>query len=277
MDTAKVVIASMGTKIYDFPELLKINTPFKNKIPSIFIPTTHGSGSEVTMWGTIWNMTEKKKYSISHPDLYPRVAILDGSLTLTLPMDISIITIMDAISHSFEAIWNKNNNPTSTVYATDAIIMILKYVDALKKNPDNVKIRNKLLLAANKAGLAISNTKTAAAHSISYPLTQLYGIPHGIAASISLIPLLKINLEKIQSIINNLINEVCLKDIDELIHKIEDVPSGILKYSLKEWDIDESDFEKLIPMCFTVGRMENNVTPLTREDVMGILYDKYNK
>ena len=136
-----------------------------------------------------------------------------------------------------------------------------------------MQIRNKILIAANKAGLASSNTKTAAAHSISYPLTQLYGIPHGIAASMSLIPLLKINLDRIQNVINNIIRLICLRDIDELIHKIEDIPSGILKYSLKEWGVDESDLEELIPKCFTVGRMENNIIPLTREDVKRILYN----
>jgi len=86
-------------------------------------------------------MIEKKKYSITHPDLYPTVAILDGSLTLALPLDISIITIMDALSHSFEAIWNKNANTTSTKYAMEAITMILFNVKELKNNPDNVKSR----------------------------------------------------------------------------------------------------------------------------------------
>ena len=277
MDTAKVVMAYMGTGTHELPELLKFNIPFRKKVRSIFIPTTHGTGSEVTMWGTIWDMSEKNKYSISHPDLYPSVAILDANLTLSLPLDISIITIMDALSHGFEAIWNNNANPTSTTYATDAITMIIKYVDALKKNPDDVKIRNKILIAANKAGLAFSNTQTAAAHSISYPLTQLFGIPHGIASSISLIPLLKINLEKIQNEINNLLELICVNNVDELIQKIEDVPSGIIKYSLKEWGIHYSDFGKIIPKCFTANRMDNNIIPLTREDVMSILYDMYNK
>ena len=91
MDTAKTTMACLGTGISELSELLTITKPFNNIIPSIFVPTTHGTGSEVTMWGTIWNMDEKKKYSISHPDLYPDAAILDGALTLSLPLDISII------------------------------------------------------------------------------------------------------------------------------------------------------------------------------------------
>ena len=142
----------------------------------------------------------KKKYSISHPDLYPSSAILDGQLTLSLPLTTSIVTIMDALSHSFESIWNKNANPISTKYAIEAIKVILSNIDELKNNPKNNKIRTKILIASNKAGLAFSNTKTAASHAISYPLTQYYGIPHGIAASMPLIPLLKINHDKISNI-----------------------------------------------------------------------------
>ena len=109
------------------------------------------------MWGTVWNMDEKKKYSISHPNLYPSIAILDGKLTLTLPLDLSITTVMDALSHSFESIWNKNRNPTSVGYAIEAISLILENSEGLKQNPLDLEIRDKLLIAANKAGLAFSN------------------------------------------------------------------------------------------------------------------------
>ena len=86
MDTAKAVIASMSSGINNLKDILLITDPYEKNIPSIFIPTTHGTGSEVTKWGTIWNMDEKKKYSISHQDLYPNIAIVDGNLLLTLPL-----------------------------------------------------------------------------------------------------------------------------------------------------------------------------------------------
>jgi alcohol dehydrogenase class IV len=156
MDTAKAVMIALGTGIYKLEELLNINTPFPHRIPAIFIPTTHGTASEVTMWGTIWKMTEKRKYSIAYPELYPDVAILDGSLTLSLPLELSIITVLDALSHSFEAIWNKNANQKSTDYAIEAISIILQNVELLKKNPQAIEIRNKLLKASNIAGLAFS-------------------------------------------------------------------------------------------------------------------------
>ena len=93
MDTAKVMMAAIGTDIYDLRELLAFNVKFPHRVLAIFIPTTHGTASEVTMWGALWNIEEKQKYSLSHPSLYPDVAILDAKLTLSMDIQISITTI----------------------------------------------------------------------------------------------------------------------------------------------------------------------------------------
>jgi alcohol dehydrogenase class IV len=215
MDTAKTVMAALGNKKYSITDMFSDKLDFPNRIPAIFIPTTHGTASEVTMWGTIWNMTEKRKYSIAYPELYPDVAILDGSLTLSMQLDISITTVLDALSHCFEAIWNKNANQKSTDYAIEAIIIILQNVELLKKNPQDIEIRNKLLKASNLAGLAFSNTKTAAAHSMSYPLTISYDIPHGIACSIPIIPLLRINEKAIQMELEKIYSELHIQRLPE--------------------------------------------------------------
>ena len=275
MDTAKVVMAAMGTDIFDLAELLKFTKPYKKISPSIFIPTTHGTGSEVTMWGTIWDMDEKRKYSLSHTDLYPSTAILDGNLALSLPLDISIITMMDALSHSFEAIWNKNANETSTLYAIEAISLILQNAEDFKKNPIDLDIRKKLLKAANKAGLAFSNTKTAAAHSISYPLTIHYEIPHGVASSISLIPLLKINGELIKDSLDIIYSKNKMT-FEQLIESIKSIPNNLSQFTLKDWGIPIDQLPKLVNESFTKGRMDNNITNLTENDVKWILENIYN-
>ena len=275
MDLAKIVIAHLCLEKLDIYELIEYKKEFPKTVPSIFLPTTHGTASEVTMWGTVWNMKEKKKYSISHPDLYPSIAILDGNLTLSLPLDISITTVMDALSHSFESIWNKNANHTSTDFAISAICSILENGPALKENPDDLEIRNNLLKAATIAGLAFSNTTTAAAHSMSYPLTIYYGIPHGIASSISLIPLLEINgkliKEPLERICNN--NELTY---DELIQTIKGIPQGVVPYTLGEWGIPENQLTKLAAESFTKGRMDNNIVDLNTDDVLKILKGLYS-
>ena len=263
-----------SSKIANLGELLTITDPYTYSVPSIFIPTTHGTGSEVTMWGTIWNKEEKKKYSISHPDLYPNVAILDGNLSLSLPLDISIITVMDALSHSFETIWNKNANPKSTSLAIDAICIILQNIEMLKENPMDVTIRRKMLKAANIAGLGFSNTKTAAAHSISYPLTMLYSIPHGIASSISLIPILLIN----KDFIKDPINKICKNNkynFEKLIKVIQSIPKGIVAYTLSEWGVNKNMLNKIADESFTKGRMDNNIVDLDKMQVLKILTEVY--
>ena len=274
MDLAKVIMAYLCLGKSNIYELIDYKDKFPKTIPSIFIPTTHGTGSEVTMWGTVWSITKKKKYSISHPNLYPNTTILDGNLTLTLPIDISIITILDALSHSFESIWNKNSNATSTNYAIKAITLILNNVESLKNNLSNVNIRNNLLEASNIAGLAFSNTKTAAAHSISYPLTIYYSVPHGIAASMSLLPLMEINKRLIQGPLKKICKD---NDIsyEELKEKIRLIAQGIVPYSLSEWGIKENQLYKLIKESFTKDRMNNNVKTLTKNNVREILESIY--
>jgi phosphonate metabolism-associated iron-containing alcohol dehydrogenase len=275
MDTAKVAMASLGLGINDIRTLLKNSESLQTKILSIFIPTTHGSGSETTMWATVWDMKQKKKYSLSNPNLYAALAILDGSLMLSLPIDISLTTTLDALSHSFEAIWNKNSNSISTNYAIEAICLILENVDKLKKEPENIEIRNNLIRASMIAGLAFSNTKTAAAHSISYPLTMRYNIPHGIAASISLTGLIKIQENKIGSSIDLINQKLKLATVDELIEKIHAISKNCLKYTLSEWGVDKDSLKLLAAEAFANERINNNLVTLSKDDVYTILLNNY--
>lgn len=270
MDLAKVVMAHLCLENTDILELIGYNEKYPKTIPSIFLPTTHGTASEVTMWGTIWNMNEKKKYSISHPNLYPSIAILDGKLTLTLPLEISISTVMDALSHSFESIWNKNANPKSTDFAISSICSIIENSPALKENPNDLDIRNKLLEAATIAGLAFSNTATAAAHSISYPLTIHYGIPHGVASSITLIPLLDMNKDLIKKPLDKICNIINFS-LEELKQSIINIPKNVIPYTLYEWGITNNKIDSLVKESFTKGRMDNNIRDLTISDVTKIL------
>jgi alcohol dehydrogenase class IV len=270
MDTAKVMMAAIGTNIYDLRELLAFNTKFPHRVPAIFIPTTHGTASEVTMWGAIWNMEENQKYSLSHSSLYPDVAILDAKLTFSMDIQLSITTVLDALSHSFETIWNKNRNPQSLDYAFKSIKLILEEVPKLKNNPTDLEVRKKLLRASNLAGLAFSNTKTAAAHSISYPLTFSYSIPHGIACSMPIIPLLQLNKEAIEIELNKLLSFLNI-NYKELESQIMEIPMNVIDFKLSKWGIKSENIEDIVNRSFTKSRISNNVVELNREDVRQLL------
>jgi len=154
--------------------------------PIIAVPTTAGTGSEVTCWATVWNEAEGKKYSLARPNLYPQLALVDPKLMCGKPLGLTVSTGLDALSHSLESLWNVNANPVSANHAVYASQEVLNVLPALAKDLGNLELRSRMARAAMFAGLAFSNTKTAIAHSLSYPITLKHNVPHGIACSFSL-------------------------------------------------------------------------------------------
>ena len=176
-------------------------------MPLFACPSTAGTGSELTQWATIWDSKANIKYSLSHKCLYPQIAFYDITLLLSLPLNLSIHTTLDSLSHAVESIWNKNANPISTQYAKAAIELILENLpplyemltsldskdctlntaDSRKSTQETTQnLRRNLALACIQSALSFSNTQTALAHAISYPITMRFGVPHGLACSFTL-------------------------------------------------------------------------------------------
>ena len=155
-------------------------------IPIIAIPTTAGTGSEVTSWASVWDTDGGRKYSLSRRSLYATDALIDPELMVGMPRELTVSTALDALSHSLESIWNVKGNPVSTNHAINAATEILTTLPELVDDLGNLDLRSRIAQAATFAGLAFSNTKTALAHSISYPITLRHGTPHGFACSFSL-------------------------------------------------------------------------------------------
>jgi phosphonate metabolism-associated iron-containing alcohol dehydrogenase len=189
IDTAKAMM--VGTASGTFNELIDLlasgRTFVPNRVkPLIAVPTTAGTGSEVTPWATIWDRAANKKHSLHLPQTWPEAAIVDPNLMLTLPASVTLQSGLDALSHALESIWNINANPISDTLAVAAAREVLATLPALMEDLSNRDLRTRMSLAALKAGLAFSNTKTALAHSISYEMTLRFGLPHGIACSFTL-------------------------------------------------------------------------------------------
>ena len=196
LDTAKAVAAGRapGLPAGWLAEHLRAGVPFPAEFrpPAIIaIPTTAGTGSEVTMWATVWDELDGRKRSLSHPALYPEAALLDPRLTHSVPRETTVATAFDALSHAMESIWNRASNPVSDALAARAIGLIPGHLRRVLASPDDPEARAGLLEAALLAGLASSGTRTALAHSISYPLTSELGVPHGLACSLTLAELLR--------------------------------------------------------------------------------------
>ena len=191
LDTAKALM--VGTPSGKFSELVQLLATGKPFVPArvkplVTVPTTAGTGSEVTPWATVWDRTPgvMKKYSLHLKETWPEAAIVDPELTLSLPAGPTLAAGLDALSHALESIWNVNSNPISDTHAVAAAREVLATLPRLMKDLKNAELRSRMTLAALKAGLAFSNTKTALAHSISYDMTLHHGLPHGIACSFTL-------------------------------------------------------------------------------------------
>lgn len=187
IDSAKVFAAARArfTAIRDVLESRDAGEGLQ-ALPTIAVPTTAGTGSEVTCWATVWDNLSGKKYSLSLPSLYPECAIVDPLLMLEKPRSLTISTALDALSHALESLWNKNANPISMTFAVKAAREVLDVLPKLANDLGNAELRGRMARAALFAGLAFSNTKTAIAHSLSYPITLQHGVPHGIACSFTL-------------------------------------------------------------------------------------------
>lgn len=190
IDATKGIVALTALK----KDLTPLLTHLKNglelsntfaPIPIIAVPTTSGTGSEVTRWGTIWG-DENEKFSLHNPALYPSDAVIDPALCTSMPHDVTLSSGLDALSHAMEAVWNQNNTPLSDHFANVAISILRENLDLVQSDPQSVETRRRLQMAALFSGYAMGTTQTALAHSISYPFTAQFGMPHGFACSFTL-------------------------------------------------------------------------------------------
>jgi alcohol dehydrogenase len=168
--------------VIELPDLLD-SLPL---LPIYAIPTTAGTGSEVTPFATVWDHSNKKKLSLVNKALYPEVAIIDPALTDALPAQATFSSGLDALNQALESIWNKNSSPVTRELAARAVALSLYALPALHANLSDQGARDSMAEAALLAGICISQTKTSVCHSISYPLTARFGISHGIAVAFTM-------------------------------------------------------------------------------------------
>lgn len=198
LDAAKVFNLALNPHCHPHTLAQLIATPAlhpqNNSRPLYALPTTAGTGSEVTPFATVWDRATKKKLSLTSNAVFPTAAYVDAALTDSLPRAATISTGLDAINQAAESVWNKNANPITQAYATRALKLGFAALPALAQGDDNPQWRDYMAEASVLAGLAISHTRTALCHSISYPLTAHFGVPHGFACAFTMPAVLQHNL-----------------------------------------------------------------------------------
>lgn len=227
MDTAKVLRRLLQYQV-DNVQVLFDKKDCRATTPSlIVVPTTAGTGAEITPFATVWDSLAKKKYSVEN--VQADKILLDPNITVALPKFDTMVTALDALSHALESLWNVKRSTLSEKYAIVAIELIVENLPLVLSDVKNVNARAALQCAALFAGVAISETKTALAHAISYPLTLQFNIPHGLACSFTLASMLKIvgakKLKLSQSLVDNILDLLSQLQLSSEIREFAELPA----------------------------------------------------
>lgn len=193
LDTAKLV-ALLACTPQALPDIYGVGLARGPRLPLIQVPTTAGTGSEVTPISILTTPGHEKKGVVS-PLLYPDVALLDSLLTLGLPPAVTAMTGVDAMVHAIEAFTTRlKKNPLSDALALKALQLLFPNLLAAVNDGQDANVREAMLLGSLFAGMAFANAPVGAVHALAYPLGGHYQLPHGLSNSLVLLPVLQFNL-----------------------------------------------------------------------------------
>ena len=293
----EIVIAVGGGSVIDIAKLINIFsyqkfTPEKiindkknikkEGLKLIAIPTTTGTGSEVTQFSVVYK--DKKKYSVDHEYLTPTDFIIEPKLALSLPSYEMSCSAFDALSQATESFWSVNSSEESKSYSKKAIKLLIKSINPaiISRNLDDIK---NLFLGANLAGRAINLTRTTAPHAFSYPLTSRFGIPHGHAVAVLLGKFFVVNSNPSPE---NIVDQRGKKYLDEMSRELFDLfecktsqecekywydlmKKLSLETNLKKLGINDMKDIRTIFNNVNFERLKNNPTLVTEDKFSDIL------
>lgn len=249
-------------------------------LPTIMVPTTAGTGSEVTPVAILSDEDEGLKKGVVSPHLVPRVALLDPELTLGLPPHITASTGMDALCHAIESFTSVNATSLTDLLASRAMEVIYGSIRAAYAGGRDLEARSRMLEGSLLAGMAFGNAGTTAVHAFSYPIGAEFHIPHGLANAIMLPHVMRFNIsgnpEKFARVANALglptdgmddleASETAVRAMEKLAGEL-----GVAR-RLSEFGVEEKDIARLSAALMKVTRnLSNNPRTVTLEDAEGL-------
>ncbi|WP_298310537.1 iron-containing alcohol dehydrogenase [Propionivibrio sp.] len=284
LDTAKLVSLLVRTP-QALPEIYGIGLARGPRLPLIQVPTTAGTGSEVTPISILTTPSHEKKGVVS-PLLYPDVALLDSRLTLGLPPSITAMTGVDAMVHAIEAYTTRlKKNPLSDALAIKALQLLYANILEAVSNGQNATVRENMLLGSLFAGMAFANAPVGAVHALAYPLGGHYHLPHGLTNSLVLVPVLEFNLPQTEALYAEL-GRAVLPELAGAGNKAaasafvaairERVAVMPYAQTLRDCNVKQDDLPMLARDAMNVQRLlVNNPRDVTYEDALAIYQAAY--
>ena len=284
IDTAKA-IAAMAKYSKNIQDYKPPSTFDKQSLPIIAIPTTAGTGSEVTHHAVIIDSKNNEKISCRGEGFVPTCAIVDYNLTLSKPRRLTIDSAIDTLTHGIEAYISKKATLFSDRMALDTIRLVTQNIYAVDKDPKDLKAREGLMLAATLGGLAFSNASICLVHGMSRPLGSNFKVPHGLSNAMLLPTITEFSIDHAKSRyadcsragnfaeLNDDDNTACEKLVKGLykMNKDFDVPS------MRKFGIDERNFEEKLKNMATDEEVSGAPNLNPRVPTVNEMVDLYGK
>lgn len=279
LDATKI-LSVLQTNNQSIRELLGTDLVKNPGTPTILIPTTSGTGSEVTPNAIVTLPDEELKIGIVSKYLLPKLVVLDPVLTLSLPRPITAATGMDAFTHSLESFISNKSNLISDMVALESIRLISSSIIEAYQNGNSVEAREKMLVGSMYGGMALTSAGTAAVHALAYPLGGKFKIPHGVANSMLLPHVMEFNMDAIEDRLFLVAEpmgikiegfskaEVARKVVNRIVEwtNVLEIPQNLKEYGVKEEDVPE-----LALSASKVTRLlNNNPKEVSLKDMEGI-------
>ncbi len=283
MDSAKgvAVVLALGGKTWDYVGRGKVTQPV---LPIIAIPTTAGTGSEVTPYAIFKNKEFHRKAGIISPYIFPKVALLDPALTLSLPPRLTAVSGIDAFAHALESYTSPTRNSMSDAVARKALELIGGSLEKAIEDGAYLQARENMLLGSTLGGMAIAHAGTGIAHALGATLGGFYGLEHGWLVGLALPEAIRYNTPVAQDRYAEVAqltghknlgydNEQLSALLAQQVEKWLQI-SG-LKSTLRDLGVTRESFPAMIDDTSTQNSVGNNIRSVDREAILGFYERMY--
>ena len=216
-------------------------------LPIIAVPTTAGTGSEITSVSVLSDHQRGVKAPMASDGFYPKLAIVDPQLTHSVPLYITACTGFDVLCHAVESYWSIHHQPVCATLSVHAARLVMQHLLTAFNEPDNAEAREKMAEASVVAGLGFALPKTTSSHACSYPLTNLFGIPHGEACALTISHFMRFNAENGDPRTETLAKELGYADAHAFADAIDLLKSQTgMRADLKDLHLTDAQFDELV-------------------------------
>ncbi len=270
LDVAKAIasLARQPGTVWEYHRGKEIK---KEGLPFVALPTTAGTGAEITNNSVLTDRNKVIKKSIRSPFMIAKVALIDPELTLSLPAQITAYTGMDAFTQALESYVSKTSNPVSDSLALRAIEIIYRSLPGAVQNGGNIELRERMALGSLLSGMAFSNSGLGAVHGLAHPIGARFNVPHGLACAVLLPYIIGFNLRAKRDKFKQIAEKIGIENVEDLPSSIKKLLKKVnLPLDFKSYRINETDFAGIIAESKS-NSMSKNPREVSDEDLREIL------